>query len=115
MIVFPHQNSSTTCNILNQHLEVINTIKAIIIQHFMRVLRACQSTLARHLQDNARISLPKFCPHVFRDYNIKFLLIVFHILVLLSSHTQNQIDFSFAVYNNQVAHIYLSDKIINTI
>ncbi len=26
MIVFPHPNCSTTCNILNQHLEVINTI-----------------------------------------------------------------------------------------
>ncbi len=25
MIVFPHPNCSTTCNILNQHLEVINT------------------------------------------------------------------------------------------
>ncbi len=57
MIVFPRPNCSTTCNILNQHLEVINTIKAILIQHFMRVLRACQSTLARHPQDNARISL----------------------------------------------------------
>ncbi len=82
MIVFPHPYCSTTCNILNQHLEVINTIKAIIIQHFMSVLRACQSTLARHPQDNARTSLPKFCPHVFRDYNITFLLNVFHILVL---------------------------------
>ncbi len=26
MIFFPHPNCSTTCNILNQHLEVINTI-----------------------------------------------------------------------------------------
>ncbi len=70
MIFFPFPNCSTTSNILNQHLEVINIlrwlynitdnyIKAFIIQNFM---------LARHPQDKARTSLPKLClqnlPHL---------------------------------------------------
>ncbi len=81
MIFFPFPNCSTTSNILNQHLEVINIlrwlynitdnyIKAFIIQNFMNVtlLQVYQSTLARHPQDKARTSLPKLClqnlPHL---------------------------------------------------
>ncbi len=76
MIFFPFPNCSTTSNIQNQHLEGINIlrwlynitdnyIKPFIIQNCMYVtlLQVYQSTLARHLQDKARTSLPKLCSH----------------------------------------------------